>query len=109
MKVICEAADGMEAVQKAQELKPELIFLDIGLPKLSGFAAARQICELSPDSKIIFVTQESAPDVVQEALRLGARGYVRKTSAGNDLLAALEAVLEGRRFVSSGLLTSIPA
>jgi DNA-binding NarL/FixJ family response regulator len=109
LKVICEAADGLEAVQKAQELKPELIFLDIGLPKLSGFAAARQICQLCPDSKIIFVTQESAPEVVQEALRLGARGYVRKTSAGIDLLAALEAVLEGRQFVSSGLLTSIPA
>jgi two-component system nitrate/nitrite response regulator NarL len=108
LQVICEVADGQEAVQKAQELTPDLILLDIGLPTLNGIAAARQIRNLAPASKIIFVTQESSPEVVQEALRTGALGYVVKTTANGNLLAAVEAVLEGRQFVggvqSSGSL-----
>ena len=103
LKVICEVSDGQEAVQKAEELKPDLILLDIGLPTLNGIEAARRIRELSPESKIIFLTQESSPEVVQMALDLGAWGYVRKMTAGSDLLAAVDAVLAGRRFVSSNL------
>ena len=99
--MICEVSDGLEAVQKAEELKPDLILLDIGLPSLSGIEAARQIRELSPESKIIFVSQELSADVVQEALSTGANGYVFKTQAGNDLLAAVEAVILGKQFVSS--------
>ncbi|MGC1449891.1 MAG: response regulator transcription factor [Candidatus Sulfotelmatobacter sp.] len=99
LQVICEVADGQEAVQKAQELTPDLILLDIGLPTLNGIAAARQIRNLAPASKIIFVTQESSAEVVQEALRTGALGYVVKTTANGNLLAAVEAVLEGRQFV----------
>jgi DNA-binding NarL/FixJ family response regulator len=94
LHVICQLSDGLDAVQKAEELKPDLVLLDIGLPSLNGIAAARQICKLAPDCKIIFVSQESSPDVVHEALSFGA---------GSDLLAAVEAVLEGRQFVSSGL------
>ena len=101
LQVICEVADGLEAVQKAEELKPELILLDIGLPTLNGIEAARQIRKLAPDSKIIFLTQESSADVVQEALSLGASGYVVKTRAGSELLAAVEAVLLEKQFVSS--------
>jgi two-component system nitrate/nitrite response regulator NarL len=103
LRVICEGADGQEAVRKAGELQPDLILLDIGLPTLTGIEAARRIRKLAPKSKIIFVSQESSPDVVQEALRLGACGYVVKTKAGSDLLAAVDAVLEGKRFVSGGL------
>jgi DNA-binding NarL/FixJ family response regulator len=102
LQVICEGADGQEAVQKAGELRPDLILLDIGLPTLTGIEAARKIRKLAPKSKIIFVSQESSPDVVQEALNVGARGYVFKTRAASDLLAAVEAVLEGRHFVSRG-------
>jgi DNA-binding NarL/FixJ family response regulator len=102
LQVICEVSDGQEAVQKAEELKPDLILLDIGLPTLDGIAAARLIRKLAPESKIIFVSQEFSPDVVQEALNAGARGYVFKTRAASDLLAAVEAVLEGRHFVSRG-------
>jgi DNA-binding NarL/FixJ family response regulator len=101
LQVVCEVSDGLEAVQKADELKPDLILLDIGLPSLSGIEAARQIRELSPESKIIFVSQESSADVVQEALSLGAWGYVVKTRAGHELLAAVESVLLGKPFVSS--------
>jgi DNA-binding NarL/FixJ family response regulator len=102
LSVVCEVSDGEEAVQKAEELKPDLILLDIGLPTLNGIEAARRIRELAPESKIIFVTHESSPEVVQTALDLGAWGFVWKMTAGSDLLAAVDAVLAGRRFVSSG-------
>ena len=103
LQVIGEAADGLEAVQKASQLKPDLIVLDIGLPNLNGIAAARQIRKLSPQSRIIFLSQESSADVVQEAFDLGASGYVVKTHAGTSLLAAVEMVLVGGRYVSSGV------
>jgi DNA-binding NarL/FixJ family response regulator len=103
LQVICEVADGLEAVQKAEELYPDLILLDIGLPRLNGIEAARRICSVAPKSKILFLSQESSADVVQEALSLGAWGYVIKTRAGSELAAAVEAVIQGRRFVSSGL------
>jgi len=101
LQVICEVADGLEAVQKAGELKPDLILLDIGLPKLNGIEAARQIRKLAPESKIIFLTQESSADVVEEALSLGAWGYVVKARAATDLLAAVGAVIPGEHFVGS--------
>jgi DNA-binding NarL/FixJ family response regulator len=101
LQVICEVSDGLEAVRKAEELKPDLILLDIGLPTLNGIDAARQILDVVPESKIIFVSQESSPDVVREALSAGGWGYVVKTRAERDLLAAVEAVLSGKRFVSS--------
>jgi DNA-binding NarL/FixJ family response regulator len=103
VQVIGEVADGLEAVQKVELLEPDLVLLDIGLPTLNGIEAARQIRKLSPESKIIFVSQESSCEVVQEALNLGARGYVVKTRAATDLLAAVDAVLEGRQFVSFGV------
>ena len=101
LQVVSEASDGLEAVQKAEELKPDLILLDIGLPSLNGIAAARQIRKLSPESKIIFVSQESSADIIQEALNLGAWAYVLKTRAQSDLPAAVDAVLFGKQFVSS--------
>jgi CheY-like chemotaxis protein len=103
LEVVCELSDGLAAAQKAEELKPDLIVLDIGLPTLNGLEAARQIRSVVPSAKIVFLTQESSGDVVQEAFRSGAQGYVAKTQAGRDLLAAVEAVLEGRQFVSGGL------
>lgn len=99
LQVIGEVTDGFEAVQKAQALQPDLILLDIGLPKLNGIEAARRIRKLSPKSKILFVSQESSADVVQEALRTGAEGYVVKQDAGSELLTAVNAVLRGENFV----------
>ena len=103
LQIVGEAADGEEAVQKAKELQPDLILLDIGLPTLNGIEAAQRIRQVAPESKIIFVTQESSADVVQKALNSGAQGYVVKTKAATELLAAAEAVLEGKQFLSSGL------
>jgi len=103
LQVIGEAVDGLEAVQQAEELQPDLILLDIGLPTLNGIEAARRIRKLSPESKILFISQESSADVVQEALALGALGYVVKAHAGSELLVAVNAVLQGRQFIGSGL------
>jgi DNA-binding NarL/FixJ family response regulator len=105
LEVICELSDGLAAVQKAEELSPDLIFLDIGLPTLNGIEAARRIRKLVPKAKIIFLSQESSDDVVQEAFSLGALGYVVKTLAGSELLPAVKAVLEGKQFVSGGGVT----
>jgi DNA-binding NarL/FixJ family response regulator len=103
LQIIAEVSDGLEAVRKAQELQPDLILLDIGLPGLNGIEAARRIRTLSPQSSILFVSQESSADVIEEAMNSGALGYVVKTQAASDLLAAVEAVREGGTFVSNGL------
>lgn len=102
LQIVGEISDGLEAVRKAEELQPDLILLDIGLPTLNGIEAARRIRKLAPESKIIFVTQESSADVIEESLRLGAVGYVTKTHAASDLLAAVESVRQGKKFVSNG-------
>ncbi len=103
LQVICETSDGPEAVLKAEELKPDLIVLDIGLPKLNGIEAARRIRQLSPSSKIVFLSQNNDLDVVRAAFGTGAQGYVSKTDARSELLPAVDAVLRGRQFVSSSL------
>jgi DNA-binding NarL/FixJ family response regulator len=102
-QIIAEASDGSEAVQKAEDLKPDLILLDIGLPKLNGMEVARRIRQRSPSSKIIFLSQNSDLDVVRAALDTGALGYVRKTDARRELLPAMDAVLRGKQFVSGSL------
>jgi DNA-binding NarL/FixJ family response regulator len=102
-QVIAEASDGSEAVQKAEELKPDLILLDIGLPTLNGIEAAQRIRQLSPSSKILFLSLQNSLDVVQAALSTGARGYVHKTDAQSELLPAVDAVLRDQQYVSSSL------
>jgi DNA-binding NarL/FixJ family response regulator len=103
LEIIGEVSDGLEAVQKALELQPALIVLDIGLPGLNGIEAARRIRKLSPKSTILFLSQESSPEIVQEALCLGALGYVIKAHAARDLLIGVAAVLGNKQFVSSAL------
>lgn len=103
LRLIGEAVDGIEAVDKAEELKPDLVLMDIGLPRRNGIEAARLILEATRRPKIIFLTQETSFELVQEALALGASGYVFKSQAKNELLGAIEAVLQNKRFVSGGL------
>jgi DNA-binding NarL/FixJ family response regulator len=100
LQIIAEVSDGLEAVSKAEELQPDLILLDIGLPTLNGIEAARQIHLLSPQSKILFVSQESSADVIEEAMNSGALGYVVKAHAATELFDAIEAVCQGKKFVS---------
>ena len=103
--VIGEAVDGMQAVQKAEELQPDLILLDLSLPKINGMEALRRIRKRSPHSKLVILSQDSAPDLVREALRLGAVGYLLKSDA-NNLSQAVDAVLQGTVFVSPRLKSS---
>src|SRR5204863_2400387 len=103
LRIVGEASDGSEAVQKAEELQPDLILLDIGLPKLSGIQAARTIRELFPKIKILFASVHRHSDIVEAALRTGAEGYIVKTDAARELLPAIEAILQGERFVSPSL------
>src|SRR5580700_5938382 len=103
LQVIGEASDGLEAVHKAEELKPDLIVLDIGLPTLNGIEVARRIRKSCPECKILFMCQASSVDVAQAAFSLGSMGYVVKAYAGSELVAAVESVCQGRMFVSKGL------
>jgi DNA-binding NarL/FixJ family response regulator len=107
--VVAEASDGLEAVRKSADLQPDLVVLDLRMPKLNGLEAARRIRRLSPQSKIIIASLESSDDVVQEALRLGARGYVVKAQIANHLLAAIEAVLQGKNFVMGKIDDAVAA
>ena len=100
LQIVGETSDGLEAVNKAEELQPDLIVLDIGLPSLNGIEVARRVRKVSPKSKILFVSQESSADVMREALATGATGYVVKTDAGRELLIAINVVLRGEQFVS---------
>jgi len=102
-QIIGEVADGLEAVQKAKELQPDLVLMDIGLPTLNGIEAARRMREVAPHAKLLFVSLESSSSIVRETLRLGALGYVEKFRVNIDLLPAIDAVLGGRKFVSSSL------
>lgn len=103
LQIVAEASDGIEAVEKSRQLRPDLILLDIGLPKLNGVAAAQQIREVAPQSKIIFVTQETSADIMKEAMGLGGMGYVVKAKVESELLKAIDLVLEGKQFIGTGL------
>ena len=103
LQIVAEASDGIEAVEQSRQLQPDLILLDIGLPKLNGIAAAQQIREVAPQSKIIFVTQETSADIMKEAIGLGVMGYVVKTKVESELLKAIDLVLEGKQFIGTGL------
>ncbi len=107
LQVINEVVDGLDAVEKAKELRPDLILLDIGIPGLNGIETARRIRKLVPESKIVFLSMEDSADVVREALNLGAMGYVVKAHVVGELLAAVEEVRQGRQFVSGGLADDI--
>jgi len=105
LQVIGEASDGLQAVQKAEELQPDLILLDIGMPTLNGIEAAHRISRLVPAAKILFVSQDNDTDVVAAALSDGAKGYLPKQNANTELLFAVEAVSRGDRFVSGELIS----
>ena len=100
-RVIGVVCDGSEAVQQAKEFQPDLILLDIGLPTLNGIEAARRIREVSSASKILFVSENRSAEIAEEALSTGGSGYVVKSGAASELLPAVKAVLEGKRFVSA--------
>jgi DNA-binding NarL/FixJ family response regulator len=107
-QIVSEASDGLEAVEKSLELQPDLILLDIGLPELNGIEAARQIRKRAPTSRILFLTENSEPEIVREAFRAGGTGYVVKSDAGSELAGALEAVIANGQFVGRRFLSFKP-
>jgi DNA-binding NarL/FixJ family response regulator len=104
LHIVGFASDGLQAVQKAEELQPELVLLEMMLPKLEGVEAARQIRRVAPSSKILFVSGKSDPESVRTAFRAGGAGYVSKMDAAAGLLDGIEAVLRDEWFVSPGLV-----
>jgi DNA-binding NarL/FixJ family response regulator len=101
-EVVGEASDGLQAVNQAEKLQPDLILLDLGLPILNGIQAARRIRQLSPNAKILFISQNSSPEIAQGALKLGAHGYLVKSDT-TELTSAISTVLAGAQFISSRL------
>jgi len=98
-----EAADALEGIQKAQELTPDLIVLDVSLPDINGIEAAKQLCRVVPSAKILFLSRHADEDIAQCALSNGAQGYVVKSDAERELFSAIEEVLRGDKFVGSGV------
>ncbi len=102
IRMVGVASDGLAAVLKAEELQPDMILLDVGLPKMNGIEAARRIRKVAPQSKILFLTQELDVDVARVALTYG-HGYVVKSGAHNELFSAIEVLMQGKKFVSRRL------
>lgn len=100
-EVCGEARDGRETVELASRIKPDLILLDIGMPNLNGLEAARQILAVTPDAAILILTMHDTDQVVREVLRAGARGFLLKSDAGRDLVAAVEAFQQQRTFFTT--------
>lgn len=100
IKIVAEACDGLSAIGKTLEFHPDVVVLDVGLPDMTGIEVARRILQSAPHTRILFLTEDTTEANVSEALRLGARAYVVKSSAARDLLPALDAVLLGNLFVS---------
>jgi len=101
--IVGRVQDGLDAIQSAAESAPDLVLLDIGLPRMNGLQVAKHILRGLPKCRIIFLTQESAPEFVEHAFEIGAAGYVLKTRANEDLWPAVLNVCEGNHFLSSGL------
>ena len=100
--IVAEVSNGFEAIELAAALSPDLILLDIGLPVLSGITAARQILANHPPSRIMFVSANGSPAMVEAAMRMGVRGYLLKSDA-HQLVAAMDAISQGQSFISERL------
>ena len=98
MKVVAEASDGQEAFEKAKETKPEVVVLDIGMPRLSGLEAARRLKRILPQVKVLMLTVHESERLALEVLNAGARGYVTKSDTARDLVIAIEALRRDKTF-----------
>jgi len=106
-EVVGEASDGLEAVDKVDRLQPDVLVLDVTMPRMNGLEACRIIRQKAPGLEILFVTQHDSPQMMREALDAGARGYVVKSNAARDLLEAVEAVSQHRVFTALNRRSSV--
>jgi len=107
LEVLATATDGLSAVQLVEELNPDIIVMDIGMPGLNGIEAALRIQELSSDTRIIFLSMHASPEHIYRALRAGAKGYVVKESAGTELKKAVRTVYNGSRYLSEPIIDTV--
>jgi DNA-binding NarL/FixJ family response regulator len=102
-EIICEAANGVEAVEESAKLQPAVVLMDVSMPGIGGLEAARQILEGSPNTEIILLTEHAVAEMAHTALSMGIRGYVIKSDAAKDLPDAIRTVIQKKKYVSSGL------
>jgi len=103
VEIVAEVANGREAVQRARELLPDVVLMDIAMPELNGVEAARAITERHPDIKIVILSMHSSAEHVHRALSAGATGYLLKDAVAQEVLSAVRAVFQGRRYLSSAV------
>lgn len=103
LKVVAFAENGEDAVRKAAELRPDVVLMDVSMPAMNGFEATDRINGVSTNTKVLFVSEHRLPELVQRAFGVGGSGYVLKSDINTDLVPALRAILQGRRFVSRSL------
>jgi len=106
LEVVCEGSDGLEAIQRCEEFQPDLILLDIQLPKMNGLDAARKIRNVSPATKILFLSSYHNLEVMRDALKIGV-GFVVKADAGRDLLSVMRSAVRNEPFVRFRFLDDI--
>jgi two-component system response regulator NreC len=107
LKVVAEAGDGLEAIRAAQKHSPDLVLMDLSMPRMSGLDAIKEIRRMTPQTKIIVLTIHSAEEYIVAALRAGADAYVLKESNSNELLTAIRSVLEGRRYLTPSISATL--
>lgn len=108
--IICgEAVDGQDAIEKARELKPDLIIMDVSMPRLNGLEATRQIVSADPGCRVVILSQHEAREMARQALNAGAHGYVVKSSISKDLISAVRKALAGEFFFDSAILEQRPS
>jgi DNA-binding NarL/FixJ family response regulator len=107
-EIVGEASNGFEALEKVGSLQPDVIVLDITMPKMNGLEVCRLVRRDSPAAEVLFVTQHDSPQMMREALGAGAKGYVVKSNAARDLLEAIEVVSQHRVFTTLARSGSAP-
>ena len=105
--VLHSSCDGMDAIRQSSHYRPDLVVLEVDLPGLCGLEVARQLSQLSPKPKVLFLSMNMDPDVVQAAFDAGAFAYVLKTDAAKDLLVAVPQVFAGKRFISTAISSTL--
>lgn len=107
MQVVGTAADGREAVGQIEKLHPDVVIMDIAMPALNGIEATQQICALCPQIRVIILSMHHSPEHINRALQAGARGYLLKESANNELIEAITQVNSGERYLSRKVSTQL--